>query len=97
MNFAVQRVSLRQRWHTVSTDQTHSFTMTRTSEQPPPFLLLSRLLALGKCSLSSKNDEAQFDYSRYGLVGLLRPLTVYPSEMVYWGVRQIGFLLPHTI
>lgn len=20
----------------------------------------------------------------YGLVGLLRPLTVYPSEMVYW-------------
>lgn len=21
----------------------------------------------------------------YGLVGLLRPLTVYPSEMVYWG------------
>ncbi len=22
----------------------------------------------------------------YGLVGLLRPLTVYPSEMVYWGV-----------
>ena len=24
--------------------------------------------------------------SRYGLVGLLRPLTVYPSEMVYWFV-----------
>ena len=23
---------------------------------------------------------------RYGLVGLLRPLTVYPSEMVYWMV-----------
>ena len=26
---------------------------------------------------------------RYGLVGLLRPLTVYPSEMVYWGVSRI--------
>lgn len=25
-------------------------------------------------------------YIRYGLVGLLRPLTVYPSEMVYWVV-----------
>lgn len=25
--------------------------------------------------------------SSYGLVGLLRPLTVYPSEMVYWAVR----------
>lgn len=23
--------------------------------------------------------------TRYGLVGLLRPLTVYPAEMVYWG------------
>jgi len=26
--------------------------------------------------------------SRYGLVGLLRPLTVYPSEMVYWFVSS---------
>lgn len=25
-------------------------------------------------------------YTRYGMVGLLRPLTVYPSEMVYWAV-----------
>ena len=25
-------------------------------------------------------------YTRYGIVGLLRPLTVYPSEMVYWAV-----------
>ncbi|KAI8974273.1 OPT oligopeptide transporter protein-domain-containing protein [Trametes punicea] len=24
----------------------------------------------------------------YGLVGLLRPLTVYPSEMVYWGLHR---------
>lgn len=24
---------------------------------------------------------------RYGLVGLLRPISVYPSEMVYWSVR----------
>ncbi|KAI0737996.1 oligopeptide transporter [Daedaleopsis nitida] len=29
----------------------------------------------------------------YGLVGLLRPLTVYPSGMVYWGVRP-GTNLP---
>ena len=28
---------------------------------------------------------------RYGLVGLLRPLTVYPSEMVYWGVGRSNF------
>jgi hypothetical protein len=27
----------------------------------------------------------------YGLVGLLRPLTVYPSEMVYWSVRDDEF------
>jgi len=29
--------------------------------------------------------------SRYGLVGLLRPLTVYPSDMVYWlvGVHEM--------
>ena len=26
---------------------------------------------------------------RYGLVGLLRPLSVYPSEMVYWTVNLI--------
>lgn len=25
----------------------------------------------------------------YGIVGLLRPLAVYPSEMVYWSVRSI--------
>ena len=25
----------------------------------------------------------------YGIVGLLRPLTVYPSEMVYWLVCPI--------
>ena len=25
----------------------------------------------------------------YGIVGLLRPLTVYPSEMVYWSVCPI--------
>lgn len=25
----------------------------------------------------------------YGLVGILRPLTVYPSEMVYWAVSNI--------
>jgi len=24
------------------------------------------------------------DLYSYGIVGLLRPLTVYPSEMVYW-------------
>ena len=27
-------------------------------------------------------------YYSYGLVGILRPLSVYPSEMVYWGVRN---------
>jgi len=26
----------------------------------------------------------------YGLCGLLRPLTVYPSEMVYWGVSLLN-------
>jgi len=33
--------------------------------------------------------------SRYGLVGLLRPLTVYPSEMVYWmvGVHEMVLYL----
>jgi len=27
----------------------------------------------------------------YGIVGLLRPLTVYPSEMVYWMVKSYAF------
>ena len=31
-------------------------------------------------------------FGRYGLVGLLRPLTVYPSEMVYWGVSSLNDL-----
>jgi hypothetical protein len=26
--------------------------------------------------------------ARFGLVGVLRPLTIYPSEMVYWHVRS---------
>lgn len=30
--------------------------------------------------------SVSFHLHRYGLVGLLRPLTVYPSEMVYWAV-----------
>lgn len=30
--------------------------------------------------------------ARYGLVGLFRPLTVYPSEMVYWAVSVTRFL-----
>jgi OPT oligopeptide transporter protein len=29
----------------------------------------------------------------YGIVGLLRPLTVYPSEMVYWTVRLVCYLV----
>ncbi|KAH9985220.1 OPT oligopeptide transporter protein-domain-containing protein [Russula compacta] len=29
----------------------------------------------------------------YGIVGLLRPLTVYPSEMVYWLVRAMPSLI----
>jgi hypothetical protein len=28
---------------------------------------------------------------RYGIVGLLRPLTVYPAEMVYWIVRPLSY------
>ena len=32
------------------------------------------------------SSEYSLYSDRYGLVGLLRPLTVYPSEMVYWGV-----------
>ena len=33
---------------------------------------------------------------RYGLVGLLRPLIVYPSEMVYWGVSIQANLCSYT-
>ena len=32
----------------------------------------------------------------YGIVGLLRPLTVYPSEMVYWLVCPIPSHVDHT-
>jgi hypothetical protein len=54
------------------------------------FLPLSQPHALGewaRLNLISANVICTTTHpDRYGLVGLLRPLTVYPSEMVYWGV-----------
>ena len=37
-------------------------------------------------SYSSQCSSDSLIANRYGLVGILRPLTVYPSEMVYWSV-----------
>ena len=37
------------------------------------------------------HDESNYSHTThcsYGLVGILRPLSVYPSEMVYWAVRD---------
>lgn len=39
--------------------------------------------------LVSLLDVALMRIDSYGLVGLLRPLTVYPSEMVYWSVSKL--------
>jgi hypothetical protein len=57
--------------------------------QLPPSLPLFQLHVLGESAHLNYINECSCDSAlidRYGLVGLFRPLTVYPSEMVYWGV-----------
>jgi hypothetical protein len=61
----------------------------------PRLLCLPRfpLLVLGGLAYRDLEIVTELSVS-YGLVGLLRPLTVYPSEMVYWFVSLLRCFLP---
>ena len=55
-------------------------------KRPRLFLPLFPLLVLGKLPRDGVEYNLSLIIDRYGLCGLLRPFTVYPTEMVYWGV-----------
>ena len=71
----------------METDSFLSFIMTPMSTPLPLCSLRFQQLALGERGLFILISPLKFSL-RYGIVGLLRPLTVYPSEMVYWFVSN---------
>ena len=71
----------------METDSFLSFIMIPMSTPLPPCSLRFQQLALGERGLFILISRLKFSL-RYGIVGLLRPLTVYPSEMVYWFVSN---------
>ena len=79
----------------------YSFIMTPMLKQRPPYWLHSLRLVSGPLFLLKTYAFSNDLDSRYGLVGLLRPLTVYPSEMVYWYVSidentRVPLSIPHN-
>lgn len=71
----------------MKTDSFLSFIMTPMSTPLPPCSLRFQQLALGEWGPFILVSRLKFSF-RYGIVGILRPLTVYPSEMVYWFVSK---------
>ncbi len=86
MNFAVQRVSAYKIDRLYTQSKSASSITIQTSMQLPQSLPRSLPLVSGKLIFSPPKGFSVNRPDRYGLVGLLRPLTVYPSEMVYWAV-----------